>query len=106
MNEATQTGVAMAAIGMVGTVVGLLIGWLKDRDKLRYDAEFAKLKANWEKCNEEHTIAKKEIADLHARDKSDKMELQTQINTLKQQLDSAAAVHQPASGKFKKPSQE
>ena len=35
MNETTQTGVAMAAIAAVSTIAGLLIGWLRDRDKLR-----------------------------------------------------------------------
>ncbi len=44
MNEATQTGAAMAAIGMAGTLVGLIVGYFKDRDKLKYDAEFAALK--------------------------------------------------------------
>lgn len=37
MNEATQTGVAMAAIGLVGTIAGLFFGWLKDRDKIKFD---------------------------------------------------------------------
>lgn len=93
MNEATQTGAAMAAIGMVGTVVGLLIGYLKDRDKLRYDAEFAKIRAQQErceeeskKCNEEHAIAKREIANLHARDKTDKVELQSQIDAMRKAM--------------------
>lgn len=87
MNEATQTGVAMAAIGMIGTIVGLLVGYLKDRDKLKYDAEFATLKANSEKCNQEHAIAKQEIANLHARDASDKADLQSQLNALKRVVD-------------------
>lgn len=44
MNDATQTGVAMAVIGLLGTISGLFFGWLKDREKLRYDTEFAALK--------------------------------------------------------------
>lgn len=44
MNEATQTGAMMAGIGMLGTVIGLIVGYFKDRDKLKYDAEFAALK--------------------------------------------------------------
>lgn len=44
MNEATQTGVAMAAMGMIGTIVGLIVGFLKDRDKLRFDSDLAALK--------------------------------------------------------------
>lgn len=45
MNEATQTGVAMAIVGMIGTVAGLLVGYFKDRDKLRYDHELGGLRA-------------------------------------------------------------
>jgi hypothetical protein len=44
MDPATQQGAAMAAIGLAGTLAGLFFGWLRDRDKLRYDQEFAALK--------------------------------------------------------------
>lgn len=44
MNDATQTGVAMAALTMVGTVVGVVVGYFKDRDKLRYDSELSGLR--------------------------------------------------------------
>lgn len=43
MNDATQTGFAMAAIGLAGTIAGLFFGWLRDRDKLQYDAKFTAL---------------------------------------------------------------
>lgn len=45
MNDATQTGFAMAAIGLAGTIAGLFFGWLKDRDKLKFGDEVTALKA-------------------------------------------------------------
>ncbi len=54
MNEATQTGVAMAAIAAVCTVAGALLGWLKERDKLQFDAKLAALQA--QNTNQESRI--------------------------------------------------
>jgi type II secretory pathway pseudopilin PulG len=45
MNDSTQTGVAMALIAAVCTIAGYVVGWLKDRDKLRYGEEICALKA-------------------------------------------------------------
>lgn len=44
MNGDVQTGVAMAAIALISSVAGMIVGYFKDRDKLKYDAEFASLK--------------------------------------------------------------
>lgn len=45
MNEVTQTGFAMGAIGLAGTVAGLFFGWLKDRDRLNNGTEITEIKA-------------------------------------------------------------
>lgn len=45
MDPATQQGAMMAAIGLVGTVSGLFFGWLKDREKMRFDVELNGLKS-------------------------------------------------------------
>jgi chromosome segregation ATPase len=37
VNDSIQNGVAMAAIAATCTIAGQCLGWLRDRDKLRYD---------------------------------------------------------------------
>jgi len=87
MNDATQTGVAMAAIAMIATVMGSVISYLKDRDKLRYDNEFATLKhqnagqatqlailtvaqseceRRHRECEEKHQTNSQQIAEIRA----------------------------------------
>lgn len=90
MNDSTQNGAMMAGIGMLGTVIGLLIGWLRDRDKLRYDNELALLKQRQKECEQEHAECMEkhqestaEIAKLHQRDNVDFLALQSQIDALK-----------------------
>ncbi len=43
MNDTTQTGIAMAALAMIGTVVGTVVGYFRDRDKLRHDVQLKAL---------------------------------------------------------------
>ena len=116
MTPETQTGVAMAGIGMVGTIVGLLVGFLKDRDKLKHDAatvrrdaDIAILKEHQQRCEdearrcrEEHALAQAEIAKLHARDVDDKSELQSQIDAIVRTIAGHHPTQQPLSGKLKK----
>lgn len=85
MTEATQTGVAMAAIGMIGTVVGLIVGVVKDRDKLKYDkkitdqdakiavltiqntqqaAEMVSLRHQHTECVEQHKTVEAELVQI------------------------------------------
>jgi len=87
MNDATQTGVAMAAIAMIATVMGSVISYLKDRDKLRYDNELAALKhqnagqatqlatltvaqieceRRHRECEEKHQTNSQQIAEIRA----------------------------------------
>ncbi len=78
MNDATQTGVAMAFIAAACTIAGQFIGWLRDRDKLRYDKDLADLKsqnsgqaaqitvlsAGQKACEEKHQACEQEQQSL------------------------------------------
>lgn len=75
--EATGAG---AAWMLVGTVAGYLFGWLKDRDKLRYDKDFAEVKnqkaateARLQRLEEEHAICREE-AETAKRERKECME--------------------------------
>ncbi len=59
MNEGIQSGFAMAAIGLAGTVAGLFFSWLRDRDKLNAGTEIVNIKA-------QNTVQAAQIADLTA----------------------------------------
>jgi hypothetical protein len=45
MDPAIQQAGMMAAIGLAGTIAGLFFGWLRDREKYRYDLDVANLKS-------------------------------------------------------------
>lgn len=74
MNETVQTGAAMVAC----TIAGLFFGWLKDRDKLRYDAKFAALETAGEQRKVENLIQAAQIKTLTGQN----VEQGEQIETL------------------------
>lgn len=82
MNDATQTGVAMAAIAMISTVAGLVVGYFRDRDKLRYDNELSGLRA-------QNTAQAKQMADQDVK-----------IAELKRTHDECEAQHRDTSARL------
>lgn len=77
--QAAQQGAAVgAALTLVGTVAGLFFGYLKDRDKLRYDSkiqalelqnaqqarDMEQLRAQHRQCEEEHRRTQAEVAEI------------------------------------------
>jgi hypothetical protein len=75
MEHTTAQGLAMAGIGALGTAFGLLINWLRDRDKLRYDSKLQALEVQngtqaeqitalidaHEACKQEHADARQKL---------------------------------------------
>lgn len=80
ISDATINGILMALTGFGGTVIGVIIGYLKDRDKLKYDSRITLLetelvvtKANATKCTADHAETKKDLEE--ARKQIDKLML-------------------------------
>jgi|GEM_PF-3741555 len=62
MNEATWTGVAMALIALASSAFGYVFGWLKERDKLRFDARLLAAEQSGRECDEKHAATEKKLA--------------------------------------------
>lgn len=82
--------IAMSAIAMVGTIASLVIGWLKDRDRLANDKEMALLKQDQQRCKDDGAkqdakivSLEAEIRSLRQRDEEDRRELEAKIETIK-----------------------
>ncbi len=82
MNEATQTGVTMAVIGLVGTVSGLFFGWLKDREKYRFDVELNGLKSQ----NAQQATQIASLTRDHADCKEDHRRTEVRLAAIEQAL--------------------
>lgn len=92
MNEATQTGVAMAAIATISTVAGLVIGWLRDRDKLQYDQRLSSQDAQIGVLTRQNEAQAREMGELkteiascqqkHEAERTAKHELRDQLHTI------------------------
>jgi len=52
-DPATWSAVALAAVAAVGSFMTAVLGYLRDRDKLRYDAQLAALEVKTDACHEE-----------------------------------------------------
>lgn len=60
-NDATWIGVAMAGIALIGTIVGNLVSYFKDRDKLIYDRKVVQLEAKVGECEEKHALTQEKL---------------------------------------------
>lgn len=74
---------------VIGGIAGSLFTYLGNRDKLRFDTKLTKLEDGHAKCQEESAAQKvelanlrTEIAELKARDKTDRRELEAKIDTV------------------------
>lgn len=63
MNDSTQTGVAMAAIAAVCTIVGQLFGWLRDRDKLHNDKQLTEQSVEIASLKSQNTAQAKQMSE-------------------------------------------
>lgn len=99
-----SSGVWVVLGTIVGTVSGYFFGWLKDRDKLRFDSKMKELETKVAACEEKHAVCndttdelkreadklKLEVAELRRRDDEDRRELEAKITSIQ-------AVSQPPS---------
>lgn len=62
MTETTWTGVAMAIIALCSSALGYLFGWLKERDKLRFDTRLLAAEQSGRDCDEKHAQTLQKLA--------------------------------------------
>lgn len=90
-------GVGMAVCTLIGTVAGLVVGWLRDRDKLHHDTRIEKLEGQAERqsqqladCEQRHEACDASLKslslELKARDDRDRADLERQIADLRKQV--------------------
>ncbi len=64
MPEAALNGVLMAVIGFLGTLAGYAFSFLRDRDKLRYDAALVALKRQHKDCERRHSALQRRVTNV------------------------------------------
>lgn len=87
----------LSLVAMCGTVANLIVGRLKERDKLAHDKESIEIKLAFDKellevkhkqttCEKENLWFREQIAELKQRDAKDRAELQSEIVAIKEAL--------------------
>lgn len=76
----------LSLVAMCGTIANMIVGRLKERDKLAFDKELIEVKHKQATCEKENLWFREQIAELKQRDAKDRAELQSEIVAIKEAL--------------------